>query len=83
MYSRGWRSQAGGVLRAFRPSQSIDQRFRHVADDREPAAHIAVKRAVAHGQFALIAGGEHQGSELVRKGHQRNPPQAGIAGSLP
>src|SRR5580704_4952666 len=44
--------------------ERIDERFRHVADHCEAAAHVAVERAIADGQFALISGSEHQGAPL-------------------
>ena len=37
----------------------------YVADDGQPPAHIAVKRAVTHGQFALVPGGENHCSRLI------------------
>ena len=53
----------------------VDDRLRHVADDREAAAHVAVDRAVADGQFALVAGGEKQVAELIRERHQDHAAQ--------
>ena len=56
--------------------QSIDQRLRHVADHGQPAAHVAVQRAVADRELALVAGGEQQAPGLVRQRHQRRAADA-------
>ena len=54
------------------PAAEIEyQRFRNVFDDGEAAGHIAVERAVAGGELALVAGGEHQPAELVRERHNQ------------
>ena len=50
-------------------------RLRHVADHRQPAAHIAIQRAVADRQLALVAGGQHQRADLVGERHQRDAAQ--------
>ncbi len=54
----------------------VNQRLRHVADHGQAAAHIAIERAVADGQFALVAGGQHQRAPLIRQGHQCDAAQA-------
>ena len=51
-------------------------RLGHVADHRQAAAHIAVQRAVAHREFALVAGGQHQRAAFVRERHQGDAAQA-------
>ena len=58
--------------------QLVDRGLGHVADDRQPAAHVAVERAVADGQLALVAGGQQQAAELVRQGHQDLAADAGL-----
>ncbi len=56
--------------------QRIDQCLRHVADHGEAAAHVAIERAVADGELALVAGGEHQRAPFVRERHQGDAAQA-------
>ena len=42
------------------PGQAVDHRLGHVADHRQPAAHVAVEGAVADRQFRLVAGRQQQ-----------------------
>ncbi len=50
----------------------------HVADDRQAAAHVAVERAISHGDFALVAGGQQQMIEFVAESHEQRPADAGL-----
>ena len=54
----------------------VNHRFRHVADDGEAAGHVAVNRAIADREFALVSGGEEDVAELVRERHQDHSAQA-------
>ncbi len=54
-------------------AQPIHQSLRNVRDYRQPADHVTIERAVAHAEFALVAGREHDRSELVRQRHQQVP----------
>ncbi len=56
----------------FRHSQSaVDERLRHVLDDREAAGEVAVEGGVADRHLRLVAGGEHEPAELVGERHQQ------------
>ena len=58
--------------------QIVDHRLGHVADHRQAAAHVAVERAVADGELALVAGGEQQVVVLVGERHQDGAADAGL-----
>ena len=49
----------------------VDERLRDVFDGCEPAGHVAVERGIADGVLALVAGGEHDRSELVGECHEQ------------
>ena len=51
-------------------ADGIDARLDQIADDRQGADHVAVERAIAHGHLGFVAGGEHQGAELVGERHE-------------
>src|ERR1700722_935959 len=53
-------------------AEPVHPRFGYVRDDRETSCHVAIKCTVAHAQFALVAGGEHDGAELIRQRHQQS-----------
>ncbi len=53
----------------------VDEGLGDIADHGQAAAHIAVERAIAHRDFALIAGGQHHRAGLVGQGHQRHAAQ--------
>ena len=57
-------------------ADGIDARLDQIADHRQRAHHVAVERAIAHGHLRLVAGGEHQGAELVRERHQQRAANA-------
>ncbi len=48
----------------------VDLHLQEVADHGQPAAHVAVQRAVRRGQLRLVAGGQQQGVELVGPRHE-------------
>ena len=54
----------------------VHHRLRHVRDDAEAARHVAVERAVAHGELRLVPRREQQGAALVRQRHQQVPANA-------
>ena len=58
--------------------QLVCQRLRHVADEGETAAHVAVDGAIAHCQLALVACRQHQSVELVRESHEDIPAKASL-----
>ena len=58
--------------------QFVHHGLGHIPQDAQPAAHVAVQGAVAHGQLALVAGGQHQVSEAVGQGHEDVAPDAGL-----
>src|SRR5262249_50133114 len=60
-------------------SQFVNDRLRHVADDSQPACHVAVKGAVTDSEFTLISGRQNQVTELVRERHQDHCAQAGLS----
>ena len=51
--------------------EPVDERLRHVLDDREAAGRVAVERRVADRVLRLVAGREHEPAELVRQRHQQ------------
>ena len=53
--------------------EPVHERLRDVADDREAAAHVAVERAVADGELALVAGREQQVAELFESAIRTAP----------
>ena len=53
-------------------ASSINHRLRHVADDGEAAGHVAVERAIADSQFALVSSRRNRVAELVRERHQHH-----------
>ena len=58
--------------------QLVDQRLRDVRDERVPAGHVAVERAVADGDLGLVARREHEVPEPVRERHQDRAADAGL-----
>ena len=44
----------------------IDTSFWEVRNHGESTAHVAINRAIAHGEFALVTGGEKQVIIFVR-----------------
>ena len=44
-----------------------------ITNDSQPAAHVAVEGAIAHGQFAFVARGQEQRTKLVGHGHEGYP----------
>ena len=68
-----------GLALAVHPLRDpVHHRLGHVGDDREPAAHIPVERAIADGDFAFVASGQEQGAELVRHRHENHATQPGL-----
>ena len=57
-------------------AETIYQRFWHVGNDRQPTDHVTIECAVTHAQLALVAGGEHDRSELIGERHQQRAPGA-------
>jgi predicted transcriptional regulator len=57
-------------------ADGVDARLDQIADDRQSANHVAVKRAVAHRHLGLVAGGEHQGAKFVGERHQERAANA-------
>ena len=58
------------------PASQLEHfRFRHITDHRQPAAHVAVQRAVPDRQLALVAGGKHERTEFVGGRHQNQSTQ--------
>src|SRR5208337_4696006 len=58
--------------------QLVNHGLGDVGQDAQTTAHVAVKGAVAHRQFALVAGGQHHVPELVGDGHEQVAPDAGL-----
>ena len=52
-------------LRLATRAKRIHERLRHIADYCEASAHVAIEGAVAYCDFALVAGGQHQGAGFV------------------
>ena len=67
------RAAGAGVRGARDP---VDERLRDVADHREAARHVAVERAVADRELALVAGREDEAARVVRERHQDLPAHA-------
>src|SRR5437667_3959550 len=65
-----------GAARVCVLTQTVNQCFWNVGDDGQSAHHVSIKCTVAHAQFALVAGGEHDGSEFVGKRHQQRTASA-------
>ena len=55
--------------------QPVDPGLGEVAEGGEAAHHVAVERAVADRDLALVPGGEHQQAELVGERHQERAPR--------
>jgi len=56
----------------------VDHKFGDIGNDGEAAGHIAVKCAVADGDFGFVAGAEDHGAKFIRKGHQVVAANAGL-----
>ena len=48
-----------GLWEARSVRRIIDQIFGEIANGGQSPAHVAIKCAVAHGQFTFVAGGDH------------------------
>ena len=48
-----------------------DERFGHVFNEGESAAHVAVHGAVADGHFGFVAGGQHECAKLIGERHDQ------------
>ncbi len=51
--------------------QAVDVPLEKILDESETPHHVAVEGAVAHGELAFVAGGQHQPAVLVGVGHQQ------------
>ena len=60
------------------PGQGEDLGFEYVTDHGETAAHVAVECAIAHGHFALVAGGEEEGAKFIGERHHEDAADAGL-----
>jgi hypothetical protein len=69
--------------RLIQSGERVDLSLEDVADHGESAAHVAVKGAVADGDFALVPGGQQQGAELVGERHHQDAADAGLGYSPP
>src|SRR5579859_6543179 len=56
----------------------VDHELGNIGNDGEAAGHVAVQRAVAHGDFGFVAGAEDHGTEFVGKSHQVVAADAGL-----
>ena len=56
--------------------KAIDQGLRNVGDDRQATRHVAIERAIADADLGLVAGAQHQGAELIGKGHEHGAANA-------
>ena len=58
--------------------ERVNLHLEDIADDRETATHIAVKRTIADGHLALVAGGQKQGAEFIGERHHQHSADAGL-----
>src|SRR5579862_124176 len=56
--------------------EPVNHRLWDIAQDREPAGHVAVKRAIPHRQLALVSRRQEQASEFIGKRHERHAAQS-------
>ena len=74
---RDGRRAAGAARVVVDPAgEGVDLRLEDVGDDGEAAAHVAVERAIADGDLALVAGGEQQRAEFVGQRHHEHAAHA-------
>ena len=50
--------------------QVVNHHFGHIADDGEPARHVAVKRAVADRELGFVAGAQDERAQFVGQRHE-------------
>ena len=71
-------ASAIGVI-CIAPARQLEHRgLEQILDDGKAAGHVTVKRAITRGHLAFIAGGQHDGAELVGQRHQKNPSNPGL-----
>jgi hypothetical protein len=58
--------------------QLVNHGFRHIRNERHAAGHVAVDRAIADGEFALVAGRNDHAVEFVGERHECHAAQAGL-----
>ena len=58
--------------------QRVDLHLVEVLDRVEAAIHVAIERGVADRHLALVAGGDHHRTELVRDRHQDRATRAAL-----
>src|SRR5690606_30462095 len=59
-------------------AQFVNPGLEQIRDRREPAAHVAVKRAVTGRVLTLVSGGEQQGTLAIRDRHENHAAQASL-----
>ncbi len=69
-FGNGWHFTGAGPLRVDVPGKFVDHRFGNVGNHGEPAAHVAIERAIAGGDFAFVSGGEEHVAELIGESHE-------------
>ena len=70
--------EAGSPLLVAPLAELVDEGLGHILDDAEAAGHVAVEGGVAHGEFALVAGGQDEPAELVGDSHEQVASDAGL-----
>ncbi len=63
--------------------ERVDFGFQNVADHREPAIRVAIKRAIAEREFRFVSGRKQQTAFGVRDRHQDVAAQVATEDSLP
>ncbi len=69
---------AFGVALIGQTRERIYHGLRHIADHRQPTAHIAIQRAIADRQLAFISRSQHQRAGLIRQRHQSDASESGL-----
>ena len=81
-FGAGWlfnRRGRNNLATAIDPAgELVHQGLGEIGNHGEPPAHVAVERAVANGQLALIPGGQKQAAEFIGERHHGDPSQAGL-----